>query len=305
MTGTTIERAQHHWREILPQLGIEARFLTNKHGPCPLCGGKDRFRFDDRDGSGSYFCNQCGAGPGLFLICKKHGWDYRTACDEVDKILGNVRGAISTMSPQRDRSQRLAAIRKLLKEANAPEIAAQYLARRGLYAWSPVLRGRRRCPYFDEEHRLIGHYPALVAPILAPDGCLQSALRVYNAEVSPRKKILPVVDTIRGAAVRLFEALGELGVAEGLENAIAAHELFGLPVWSALSKDGMKTFQPPHGLARLHIFADNDGNHAGQAAAYALANRLGRERPGLLVEVHLPPNVDTDWLDVLNGKKGR
>ena len=63
----TIERATGRWREILPQLGIETRFLVNRHGPCPLCGGKDRFRCDDRDGSGSYYCNQCGPGPGIML----------------------------------------------------------------------------------------------------------------------------------------------------------------------------------------------------------------------------------------------
>jgi putative DNA primase/helicase len=56
----TVERARGRWREILPIFGIETRYLHNRHGPCPLCGGKDRFRFDDRDGSGSYYCNQCG-----------------------------------------------------------------------------------------------------------------------------------------------------------------------------------------------------------------------------------------------------
>ena len=79
----TVERARGRWREILPLLGIETRFLQNKHGPCPLCGGKDRFRFDDRDGSGSYYCNQCGPGAGLLLIRKLRGWNHRTACDEV------------------------------------------------------------------------------------------------------------------------------------------------------------------------------------------------------------------------------
>jgi putative DNA primase/helicase len=80
----TIERAAGRWKEILLQLGVERRFLTNKHGPCPLCGGVDRFRWDDRDGSGSYYCNQCGPGPGLMLIRKLRRWDHATACRAVD-----------------------------------------------------------------------------------------------------------------------------------------------------------------------------------------------------------------------------
>ena len=61
----------------------------------------------------------------------------------------------------------------------------------------------------------------------------------------------------------------------------------------------MKSFEPPAGLSRLHIFADNDANYAGQLAAYDLASRLAA---GLAVELHVPPVVDTDWLDVLNGQ---
>ena len=81
MSGETIERAQHRWREILPLFGIGTGFLVNRHGPCPLCGGRDRFRFDDKDGSGSYFCNQCGAGVGIILIRKLRGWGFKEACD--------------------------------------------------------------------------------------------------------------------------------------------------------------------------------------------------------------------------------
>jgi hypothetical protein len=101
MTGTTIESARGRWREILPQLGIESRFLTNKHGPCPLCGGKDRYRFDDKGGEGSYYCAQCGPGNGLILVRKKRGWDFKTAVDEIDKIIGAEGPAVSRRSPRR------------------------------------------------------------------------------------------------------------------------------------------------------------------------------------------------------------
>src|SRR5262249_49918290 len=84
----TTERARGRWREILPVLGIAATFLRNRHGPCPLCGGKDRFRFDDKNGDGTYFCNQCGAGTGVILVRKRHRWDHATACSAIDDIIG-------------------------------------------------------------------------------------------------------------------------------------------------------------------------------------------------------------------------
>ena len=143
----------------------------------------------------------------------------------------------------------------------------------------------------------------MVAPILGPDGELQSVHRIYDAEVDPRKKTMPPITTIKGGAVRLFDPDEELGIGEGIENSLAAHELFRVPVWAALTEGGIRAFQPPPGLLRLHIFGDNDANFVGQAAAYDLAKRLHRETKGqLAVEVHVPPLVTgdkSDWLDVL------
>ncbi|WP_241155820.1 primase-helicase zinc-binding domain-containing protein [Neisseria yangbaofengii] len=36
------QQAHGNWRAILTALGIPAESLTNKHQPCPACGGTDR-----------------------------------------------------------------------------------------------------------------------------------------------------------------------------------------------------------------------------------------------------------------------
>ena len=88
----TINRAQGRWREILPALGIDAGFLVNKHGPCPLCGGRDRFRFDDRGGDGTWICGGGGgepeAGDGIALLMHVRGCDFATALKAIAEVVG-------------------------------------------------------------------------------------------------------------------------------------------------------------------------------------------------------------------------
>ena len=86
----TIDAAQGKWRGILLELGIPESHLKNKHGPCPMCGGKDRFRFDNKDGRGTYICGQCGAGNGMDLAMKVTGERFADVARRIDSIVGNV-----------------------------------------------------------------------------------------------------------------------------------------------------------------------------------------------------------------------
>jgi phage/plasmid primase-like uncharacterized protein len=61
MASDVMTAASGRWGDILEALAVlHAEQLSNRHQPCPACGGRDRYRFDDRDGNGSWFCNQCG-----------------------------------------------------------------------------------------------------------------------------------------------------------------------------------------------------------------------------------------------------
>lgn len=295
----TLDRARGRWREILPQLGVAAGFLVNRHGPCPICGGRDRYRFDDRNGEGDYYCNQCGAGVGIVLLRRLHGWDFKTACDAIDQVIGRDCRPICPEIPKNNSGKALERIKTVLNEAKNPKIPTDYLKTRGLTVFPDVLRGHRSLPYIADG-RFQGCYPAMVAPIVGPDGSLQSAHRTYIADLPDRKKVMTPVDTINGAAVRLFPLIDVMGVSEGIETAVACFELFQIPTWAAICANGIETFVPPESINRLIVYADNDSNYAGQKAAFGLASRLSNR---IEVDVKIPPRTGQDWLDVLNERR--
>jgi hypothetical protein len=75
--------------------GLTPEQLTNRHQPCPACQGENRYRWDNDEGGGSCFCNQCGGKDrtgggmsGVDLLMRVRSWTLPEACRAVERHLG-------------------------------------------------------------------------------------------------------------------------------------------------------------------------------------------------------------------------
>lgn len=128
-----VKAARGHWAQILPALGVN--ILKNRHQPCPVCGGKDRFRFDDQEGRGTWFCNQCGAGDGLALVTKALNVDISEAADRIHGLthdLSIVNSEVRTLTADTDSGKdAAAALAARLLQASRESAGNTYLTHKG------------------------------------------------------------------------------------------------------------------------------------------------------------------------------
>ena len=125
--------AQGRWRGILHSLGMDERALSGKHCACPMCGGKDRFRFDDKDGRGTYYCSGCGAGDGVKLAMALTGQGFKETAQQIERLAGVV--PLNATRPERTEEDKLQALRRVWSESRPiqrGDEAEQYLLGRGL-----------------------------------------------------------------------------------------------------------------------------------------------------------------------------
>lgn len=179
----------------------------------------------------------------------------------------------------------------------------QYLKRRGIVGvWPlpPCLRLHRGMSYWHEGAPL-GEFPAMVAPIVAPDGVVVALHRTYltrdgrKADVPTVKKLTGAAGPLAGAAIPLHAPeAGRLGIAEGIETALAATCAAGVPTVAAYCADNLARWRWPAAVRRLVVFADADP--AGIKAADELVARA--VRAGLQAQALAPSAPGTDWADV-------
>jgi phage/plasmid primase-like uncharacterized protein len=107
----------------------------------------------------------------------------------------------------------------------------------------------------------------------------------------------------RGSAIKLdadVDVHKGIGIAEGVETATAARYLYR-PMWSVIDAGNMREFPVLTGVEHLEIFADNDCNGVGEAAARECLERW--ERQGCEVAIVMPPTIGADIADFIADKK--
>ncbi len=289
--------ARGRWRSILSSLGVDSKCLSGDHGPCPIpgCGGKDRFRYTNRNNDGMYYCNNCGSGDGFKLLMEVNKWDFHNTAKEVESIVGSAK--IEKQRQKMSDERRLEIMRDFFARsevAHDKSAAGEYLRSRlgsfNLLADRSALRSMSE--YKHQDGTVTAAMLGFVSDV---GGNIINVQRTFikngrKAGLKVDKKLLPGRLPM-GSAIRLMSpAWGNIGVAEGVETAIAASAKFNIPTWAVMGAAGMQNFMLPEGIAikRVTIFGDNDENFTGQIAAYSLAKQLHDK---VDVEVVIPEKV--------------
>ena len=329
--------ARGDWLFVLDSLAPELERAIEKPGKrhigCPVHGGNDGFRlFRDADISGGGICNSCGAKPdGFSLLMWLRDWSFPEALSAVANVLGLsfdptpqkpvvVRKSAFVQSKSTMDNDRIKAIlRSVWLESTSihhPDAkpVKLYLQSRGLDSaipdW-PSIRFHPNMRYLNEDGKLIGSYPAMIALVEngnEPIAIHRTYLTVdgHKAPVkSPKKMMVPPADkSIAGSAIRLSLPGRVLSVTEGFETALAVIEATGMVTWPLISSTLMAAFIIPSGVEKLIIWSDLDRSFAGSFAAEKLAERAKAQGVEAVIREPKGPFPDDaksiDWLDVLN-----
>ena len=286
----TVKQACGHWPRILPALGVKV--IKNRHQACPVCGGSDRFRFDDKEGRGTWYCNQCGAGDGLKLVEKVFGMNASEAAGKVNAVTGNLPPVapevIAAAEAETDTDRKAAAALAVrLMEKTRPASGNAYLTRKGF--------PDRECPVLSATHKTGGvtfRAGDVVVPLYDDTGALVN-LQLISSDGLKR--------TLKGGQVKgachVIEGKKQAGkrlwIAEGYATALTVHHLTGETVMVALSSVNLLSLaslaRQKHPACQIVLAADRDLNGNGQKKATAAAEAC----EGV---VALPP-VFGDWND--------
>jgi putative DNA primase/helicase len=284
---------QGKWHAILAHFGIDSSYLNGVHGPCPLCNsGKDRWRFDNLNGDGTWICSVCGSGGGISFLRKKFNWDFKKTCIEIRKIINECEVQIKPQVDNKKIQEYINSIWRESSEIKKNDPVWLYLQNRcGPLSEIPNSIRFHSSLYHSETKKL---YPTMVCRM--ENGSLHRTYLTkegFKADIPEQKKILgktaPICLSNNKGAKHL--------VAEGIESALCATKFFDVDtIWSACNANGLIKFEWPNECNRLVICADQDINFVGQSAGYQLAQKLNASNHNAFVA--LPGTDGWDFADL-------
>ena len=306
ISAAAVTAAAHgQWREILTANGIKLP-EPKKHGPCPICGGKDRFRLEERKAEkaarGVWVCSHCDCkgGDGLSLYQQATAQSMGEAIRSLASYLG-LSGPVSAADYARIEKQRQeaakAAEEQRQKEARRREAAAAlaqqmereavgcmaeqvpYLARKGLSGFGVEVLART---YHHEDDGNQYSYKAgdLLVVMFNIDGVTTCA-EIIDNKIIDNKRTLSGGQKIGSAAY--IEPLGDslpenaahCGVAEGYATGLSVRAISGgsWPVFCGMGKTGLMdaALIARHNCPKAQIVICGDVGAEAAAEAAALA----------------------------------
>lgn len=288
------------WRQTLEGYGCHLP-SGRHHGPCPVCGGKDRFRFDDKDGRGTWFCSQCDpqSGGGLLLLSRFLG---KPTIEVARELLGQ--------SPERSRAPvyRSFVSDDQIRKANheqarkgAESLLASselrphdYMSDRGLDGqW--LVNGE---PIMGRDREVIQPGDLLLVPAFKAEG--DGAKLVNMQKIKANKEKRPIYGGDMAAVYHRLDGHHKLiAIAEGFATGVTINQLTGATTYCAFNTGNLAAVSAwvatQHPGVPVVFFADHDELDAthqwrpGEKFANDAAAPLG-------ATVALPPELG-DWDD--------
>lgn len=306
-------------------------------GPCPVCGGRDRFSVNDK--RGKWFCRGADIGGADVISMVQHiaGLPFKAS-------VASITGEPCPSGPARPLSEAEQAARnrqrlkmeddrrarmeqEQAREADTKDFCAKIwnecvpisatLAERYLYLFDlPIPKGGwPSCLGFHPalQYPGKGKMPALVARV---DDVAGELTGIWREFIGPDGRKAPVelqklgLGPVAGGAVRIGGMGKHIGVGEGVRTALGAWALIDhrYPVWSCLSTSGLIGFEVPLGVERLTIYPDGDQPIKKQDGEFVPAIPAGRKAAlamkervsaeGVACNIAAEPPSELDYLNL-------
>jgi hypothetical protein len=178
--------------------------------------------------------------------------------------------------------------------------AELYLTRRGLLCASDQLRYLGRTPLGPRA--AVRFLPAMLAAVTTDIGIIaihRTYLDLASGKIAGFERPKRALGSLGNGAVRFAPPVqGRLGLAEGIESALSAMQLFGIPCWATLGNERFGIVSIPESVRELYLFIDNDagGALAGERAMKAYA------APTRVIHSRAPASPRFDWNDELKSR---